>query len=212
MIIINFKNYKTGKEALILSKKIEKYLPHAIIAVPTIDLEEISKNTKLKVFAQHADPLEGDKTTGYNTLKSLKKTGISGTIINHSEHQESLKNIGKILIMAKKLNLKVIICTPTLRKTKSILNNKNKPFAIALEDPKLISTGKSITKYSPKNLLAFTKIIKKTNILPICGAGISTSEDVKQAYSFGCKGVLIASAIANSKNPIPLLKELNKLK
>ena len=211
MIIINFKNYKIGQEALKLAKLIEKYLPKAIICPSTLDIELISEKTKLKLFAQHADYPEGDKTTGYNTLKVLKKVGISGTLINHSEHPQSLTNINKISLISKKLNLKAIICAPTLREMKPILNNKKaKPYAIAFEDPKLISTGKSITKYNPKALLNFTKIMKKTKIIPICGAGISTAEDVKQAYALGCKGVLIASAIANAKNPIPLLKQLKE--
>ena len=211
MIIVNLKNYKIGQEALRLAKLIEKYLPKAIIAVPTIDVEVIVQKTKLNIFAQHADFQLGEKTTGYNTLKALKKAGINGTLINHSEHPESLTNIYKLCLISKKLNLKTVVCTPTLREMKPILKNKQaKPYAIAFEDPKLISTGKSITKYSPEKLLEFVKIMKKTKIIPICGAGISTAEDVKQAYAFGCKGVLIASAIANSKNPIPLLKQLKE--
>ncbi len=209
MIVINFKNYKTGSEALKLAKQIEKYLPKAIICPATIDIELISQKTKLKVFSQHADIKEGNKTTGYNTLKTLKKAGISGTLINHSEHPLSATNIYKTIIVSKKLKLKSIVCTPTLRNMKMILTIKKvKPHAIAFEDPKLISTGKSITKYNPKALLQFIKIMKKTKIIPLCGAGISTVEDVKQAHALGCKGILISSAIANNKNPILLLKEL----
>ena len=213
MIVINFKNYKSGKEALDLARKIEKYLPKAIICPSTIEIELISQKTKLKIFAQHADFQEGDKTTGYNLLKSLKKAGISGTLINHSEHPESLTNIYKLCIISKKLNLKTIVCTPNLRNMKSILNNKKvKPFAIAFEDPKLISTGKSITKYNPKGLLQFIEIMKKTKIISLCGAGISSAEDIQEAYNLGYKGVLISSAVANSKNPEKLLNEINKIK
>ena len=211
MIIINFKNYKTEKKALKLAKAIEKYLPQAIVCPSTLDLELISQKTKLRTFAQHADFQEGDKTTGYNTLKSLKKAGAKGTLINHSEHQQSVSNIYKILIMSKKLNLKAIVCTPSLRNFKSILNSKVKPFAIAFEDSSLISTGKSITKYNPKVLIKFIKIMKKTKIIPLCGAGISSADDVREAYKLGCKGVLIASAIANVNKPEKSLKEIAKL-
>ena len=82
---------------------------------------------------------------------------------------------------------------------------KFKPTAIAFEDSKLISTGKSITQYNPESIRKFIKTIKHTSIIPICGAGISTPVDVKEAYKLGCKGVLIASALANSKNPCKLL-------
>lgn len=212
MIIINFKNYKTGKEALKLAKTIEKYLPNAIIAVPTVDIEIIASKTNLKVIAQHADPKEGDKTTGFNILKALKKVGAKGSLINHSEHPLSAANIYKLGIQSKKLGLKTIVCASTLRNFKTSLNNKKvKPHAIAFEDPSLVGTGKSITQYKSHDIERFVKIMKRKNIISLCGAGISTAEDVKQAYKLGCKGVLIASAIANSKNPIPLLKELRKL-
>src|SRR3989338_5324909 len=180
MIVINFKNYKTGESALKLAKAIEKYLPKAIICPSTIDIELITKKTKLQVFAQHADPEETNRATGYNTLKSIKSAGAKGTLINHSEHPQSKSDIYKINIMSKRLNLKTIVCTPSLRNFKMILKIKKvKPYAIAFEDPKLISTGKSITEYNPKALINFIKIMKKTKIIPLCGAGISTAEDVK---------------------------------
>ncbi len=210
MIIINFKNYKIGKDALKLAKLIEKYIPSAIICPSSIDIEPISQKTKLKIFAQHADFQQGDKTTGYNTLKSLKKGGIKGALINHSEHPLLINNIKNINITAKKLDLKTIICTSNFGNLKSILNFKVKPYAIALEDPKLISTGRSITRHNQRAVLEFAKIMNKTKIIPLCGAGISTVEDVKQAYDLGYKGVLIASAIVNSKNPVSLLKQLRK--
>ncbi len=211
MIIINTKNYKFGKSLIKLAKAIEKYLSKAILAVPATEIETIVQKTKLTVIAQHADPKENERATGFLTLKTLKSAGAKGALINHSEHPQSISDIYKILIISKKLNLKTVVCTSSLRNMKSILNNKKvKPYSIAFEDPKLIGTGNSITKYNPKVILQFVKIMKKTKMIPLCGAGISTAEDVQQAYSLGCKGVLISSAIANCRNPIPLLKQLRK--
>ena len=212
MIVINFKNYKTGKSALQLTRKIQKYLPRATICASALDIEMLVANTKLSVFAQHADSQEGDKATGYNILKSLKEAGAKGTLINHSEHPISITDIHKILIMSKKLNFKVIVCASNLRNFKSILNSKVKPYAIAFEDPKLVGSGKSITRYRTKDVINFIKIMKKTNIIALCGAGINSAEDIREAYRLGCKGVLIASAIANSKKPEILLKEIARIK
>ena len=216
MIIINFKNYKFGSKALKLAKKIQKYLPKAIICPPAIDIENLSQKTKLKIFAQSADPLESNRATGFNTLAALKKAGASGVLINHSEHPLSLANIHKILIISKKLNIKTIVCTSTLKGFKSILSTKQlkipKPLAIAFEDPKLIGTGKSITKFKSKDVSKFALLLKRTKIIPLCGAGISTAEDIKQAKALGCEGVLISSAIANVKNPSRLLKQIAFLK
>lgn len=206
MIVINFKNYKFGNRALALAKKIQRYLPKAVICPPAVDIENLSQKTKLKIFAQSAEPLDNNRATGYNTLTALKKAGASGVLINHSEHPLSRTNIYKIMKMSKKLNLRVIVCTSTLRGFKSIL--RLKPLAIAFEDPKLIATKKSITQYNSKAVEKFTKTLKRTKIISLCGAGITTVEDVKEAYALGCKGVLISSAIANVKNPSRLLKQI----
>ena len=208
MIIINFKNYKTGNNALKLVKQIEKYLPKVIICPSTIDIETISQKTKLRVFAQHADYQESSRATGYSTLSSLKEAGAKGTLINHSEHKVPFYIIKKIIQKTKENKLKVILCASSLNNIKKFIPLK--PYAIAFEDPKLIATGKSITKYNSKALKKFIQIIKKTNIIPVCGAGISTADDVGQAFQLGCKGVLIASAIANFKNPSILLNQLRK--
>lgn len=210
MIIINFKNYKFGNEALNLAKKIKKYLPKAIICPATADIWQISQNTKLAVYAQHVSSLEGNRNTGFDLPESIKSAGASGTLLNHSEHKIPFSQIKKSLAKLSKLKLKVIVCVSSLREAKKISRFHIKPYAIAFEDPKLISTGKSITQYNPKTIKKFVKILGNKNIIQLCGAGINSTQDVIKAKLFGCKGVLIASAIANSKNPVPLLKKIKK--
>ena len=207
MIIINFKNYKTGKNVLELAKKIEKYLPKAIAAVPPMYLGLVSFHTKLTAFAQHIDSKDGKRATGFILPESAKKAGAKGSLLNHSEHKISIKEIKKTIKDCRKLNLKVIACAPNLQVVKEI--KKLKPFAIAFEDPKLIGTGKSITKYNPDSIKKFVSLIKGTKILPLCGAGINSAEDYHEALKLGCEGVLVSSAIANSKNPETFLKKLN---
>ena len=206
MIIVNFKNYKTGKDVLKLDKKIEKYISKAIIAVPALNIKEVSEKTKLKVFAQHVDFQEKGKTTGFIIPESLKESGAIGSLLNHSEHKISFVNIKKTINRCKKLNFKIILCASNLNEVKKF--KKLKPYAIAFEDPKLISTGKSITKYNTKGLKKFVSLLKKSKIIPICGAGISSVEDAKESKRLGCYGVLVASAIANVKNPDRFLKNL----
>lgn len=206
MIIINLKNYKFGSQSIALAKQIQKYLPNSIICPSTADLSLISNHTKLKVYAQHIDSQDTNRATGFILPQSIKKSGASGTLLNHAEHRVSLKEIKESIKKCKELNLKTIVCTDSLTQLKKIIQFK--PTAIAFEDSKLIATAKSITQYNPQSIIKFIKIIKNLPIIPICGAGISTAEDVKEAYSLGCKGVLIASAIANSKNPTKLLKQI----
>jgi len=196
MIIVNFKNYKTGKAVLALAKKIPKGI---IVAVPTADISSVSTKTKLKVFAQHIDSKKKGKTTGFDISEDVKKAGASGSLLNHSEHKISFKKLKETMKQAKKSKLKIIACASSLSEANKI--KKLKPYAIAYEDPKLISTGKSITKYKSDSVKKFAKSLNKTKIIPICGAGISSKEDIKEAKKLGCKGVLVSSAVANSKNP-----------
>lgn len=210
MIVINFKNYKTSEDALYLAKKIEKYLPNAIVVVSAVDIGYLSYYTKLKVYAQHFDAVEGDRNTGFLTAKAIKSQDASGSLLNHSEHRISINEIKETLNIAKKYNLKIIVCAANLNEVKAIV--KLKPYAIAFEDPKLVGSGKSITKYKSNDLVKFVELLKNTNIIPLCGAGISTSSDVEEAYNLGCKGVLISSAIANVNKPENLLKEISKIR
>lgn len=207
MIVINFKNYKTGKNVLDLAKKIKKHLPKAIVAVPTMYLGLVSFHTKLNVFAQHVDSKDGKRDTGFILPESVKKAGAKGSLLNHSEHKVNIKEMKKTIKNCKKLSLKVIACSSNLRGVKEI--KKLKPFAIAFEDPKLISTGKSITKYNPDSIKKFVSLLKNTKIIALCGAGINSVEDYREALKLGCKGVLVSSAIADSKNPEVFLKKLN---
>ena len=209
MIVINFKNYKAGKNALQLAKKTQKYLPRAIICASALDIEMIVDKTKLSVFAQHADSQEGNRATGYNILKSLKEAGAKGTLINHSEHRISFDMIKKTLREAKKFKLKIIVCESNFNEVKKIA--RLKPYAIAFEDPRLVGSGKSITKYRTRDVEKFADLLKGKDIIALCGAGINSADDVREAYKLGCNGVLIASAIANSKKPEILLREIKRI-
>ncbi|MBI2452120.1 triose-phosphate isomerase [Candidatus Pacearchaeota archaeon] len=210
MIIINFKNYVHGEKALRLAKKIEKYLPRAIVAVSAVDIGYLKYHTKLTIYAQHVDSTRSPtRSTGFITPEAINACGAKGSLLNHSEHQLILDVIRQALSDLNELNLKAVVCAPTLKVAKELI--KLKPYAIAFENLNLIATNKSITQYRANDVKKFAEILSKTKILHVCGAGIHSKEDAIEAKKLGCKGVLIASAIANSKNPEKLLKELSKI-
>ena len=55
LVVINFKTYKQGAQAIKLAKIIEKVDKNIIIGVQASDIYEITKKTKLRVYAQHVD-------------------------------------------------------------------------------------------------------------------------------------------------------------
>jgi len=196
MIIINFKNYVNGKRALKLAKLIEKYLPSAIVAVSATDITRISNYTKLKVCAQHTDCVYYKyKSTGFLTAETVKSAGAVGSLLNHSEHQLNYKILCRTLNDLQEHKLKSVVCTQSLRNIENFI--KLKPSAIAFEDLDLIETNKSITQYRTKDVKKFADSLKGKRIIPLCGAGIHSAQDVVMARKLGCKGVLISSAIVN---------------
>jgi len=129
--------------------------------------------------------------------------------LNHSEHRITMTNIRKTVKRCGEVGLKLVICAGTLRQVQQL--KKLNPFAIAFEDKKLIATGKSITSYKANEVKKFVELLKDTDIIPLCGAGITSGEDVAAAMLLGCKGVLVASAVANSQRPEQFLKDAEGL-
>jgi|TARA_Y100000310_G_scaffold270277_1_gene283991 triosephosphate isomerase len=199
MLIINLKTYKFGNEeiAKIIGRK-------GIIACQAMEIKTLSKFST--IYAQHVDSFEPGRHTGYILPESVKKAGAKGVILNHSEHKLSLNVLKATINRCKKLNLKTLICVSSLGEVKKI--KKLKPSMIAYEARELIGTGKSVSKSKPKIVENFVKSLKNTKIIPLCGAGISDGEDVRIAKQLGCKGVLVASAIAKAKNPKKIIKDL----
>ncbi|MEK6888835.1 MAG: triose-phosphate isomerase [Nanoarchaeota archaeon] len=204
MIVINFKNYVSGEKAEKLAFEIKKYLSKVILCIDSADLSRIKGS-----WAQHVDYIKTEKSTGMVSAEDVKNASAVGTLLNHSEHRIPFDLLKKTTEQCKKEGLKIIVCVLSLREAKRAVGLK--PWGIAFEDEKLIGSGKSITEYNSEDVKSFAKLLKRTKIKTLCGAGISNVEDVKKAYELGCKGVLISSAIANVKNPESFLVELEKL-
>jgi triosephosphate isomerase len=122
----------------------------------------------------------------------------------------SLEEIEKCIKIAKEYDLTTVCCSADVNKSKEIA--KFAPDFIAYEDPTLIGTGQPISKMKPETIKEFVEILANinSNIIPLCGAGISTGEDVKIALELGCKGVLVASAIVKAQKPKVVLEDMTK--
>ncbi len=209
MIVVNFKNYVSNSRAIELVRKIDIYCNEAILAVPAIDIREIAKNTTLPVFVQHVDYFEPGRATGYLIPEFLKEAGAVGSLLNHSEHKVSFTALKKTIARCHEIGFKLIVCSGTLREIERI--KKLKPFAIAFEDPTLVASGKSITTYKTHDVKKFVDLLKGSDVLPLCGAGISSGADVQRAFALDCKGILVSSIVANNPKPEQFLKEIASL-
>lgn len=207
MVILNFKTYleSTGKNALKLAKISEKVADdtgvNIAIAPQNTDLLRISSEVKIPVLAQHVDAVEAGGHTGSVLLESVKMAGASGTLINHSECRMKLADIQKVVERTIDHEMISVICTNNIET--SIAAAILKPNFVAIEPPELIGSGIPVSQAEPQivegTVDAVHGISKGIGVL--CGAGISTGEDMKAALELGSDGVLLASGIIRAEDP-----------
>lgn len=203
IVVVNFKTYpqSTLKNAVKLMRALEKVSKLAkVVAVPA--LYDMYHKTKVTVFAQHVDACSEGAHTGSVSPYTLKRMGVKGTLINHSE--KSVTDIDKRVEECKMAGIQTIVCTPD---EKLIRKVKVKPTYFAYEPPELIGGEVSVTSAKPEIV---RKAVKATKVPVLCGAGVKGHEDLKTAIELGCVGVLIASGITKAKDQYKALVELIK--
>ncbi|MFH1248671.1 MAG: triose-phosphate isomerase [archaeon] len=218
IILVNFKTYKQSsginavKLAAIFSQASKKTGTKFILCPQTADIKIVSCNTSLPVFAQHVDYFQQERSTGFIIPEDVRQEGASGTLLNHSEHRITFSVLRKTIERCNDANLKVVACAASVNEAAKILELN--PYCIMYEDPKLVSSSKSITKIEPNSVKKFADIVKsynkkkKTKIIGLCGAGISTKGDIELALQLGCDGVGLSSAITKASNQKKKVYEL----
>ena len=188
-----------SKLAKIAEKISKKYRIKIAIVPPQHLLSEIAKYS-IPVLAQHVDVANVGSTTGFIVPEIIKKSKVSGSLINHSEHRISEEEITELVSRLKKLDMISVVCVKDVNEAKKYA--KLNPDYIAIEPPELIGTGKAVSKEKPevitKSVMAVKQAKNSTKLL--CGAGIVSGQDVTKAMQLGAKGILVASGIVKAKN------------
>ncbi len=214
MIVLNVKAYleSSGEKGLALARACEDVSIESGVSIAicpqTADLAWISKQVKIPCLAQHAEAVTPGSQTGWVTLESIRSAGATGTLVNHSEHRLKIVEIDEIIERAKKLELLTIVCTNNLAVSRAVAALS--PYALAVEPPALIGSGIPVSKAEPEIVSGTVKAVKAINrdVIVLCGAGISTGEDVKAAIELGSEGVLLASGVVKAKDPKAALQDL----
>ncbi len=214
LIIVNFKIYREsiGKNAYNLAKMIEHVAierdSEIAIAPDFLDLVKIKDIVDIPVFAQHADAVELGGHTGHVTIEILKEYEIDGLIINHSEKRLNFADIEYLVTNSRNYGLISILCTNNIETT--VAGAALKPDFLAIEPPELIGGDISVSKAKPEIIMNSVQQSKKINsaVKILAGAGIKDKLDSKKALELGADGVLIASGIVKSKDPIKSLNDI----
>lgn len=214
LIVINFKTYEesTGENALKLAKicdDVARETNARIIIVPQFaDIYRISQDVEIPVYAQHIDNIEFGSNTGHILAESLKASGAKGSLINHSENRLKLADLEFCIRKLKSLEMVSIVCTNNVNTTKSA--STLNPDYVAIEPPELIGTGISVSQAKPEIISGSVDAVKSVNpgVKVLCGAGITTGDDMKKAIELGTCGVLISSGVVKAKDQKKALMDL----
>lgn len=212
-LLINFKTYleSTGKRAVELARKLEAVSQEAGVKVGVApqfcDIEQVASNVELPVFAQHVDPITPGAYTGHILAESISAAGGVGTIINHSERTLKLSEIEKSVEHSRDIGLSTVVCAGTAKLGAAVALSE--PTMVAVEPPELIGSGRAVSKERPDVITESVRRIRAVNpkVMILCGAGVTTGEDVYAALKLGTQGVLVASGVVKASDPQKVLRD-----
>ena len=215
MFVINCKNYEeiSGDKIIKFVKtaeKVSKKFKVKIAISPPQHLIGVIAKSSIPILAQHIDDSKVGSTTGFVIPELLKKSKVKGSLINHSEHRISSKEIVKLVSKLKELKMISIVCVKDVAEARKYA--KLNPDYIAIEPPELIGSGKAVSKEKPELITKAASAVKSANNSTklLCGAGIVAGEDVAKALELGSKGILVASGIIKAKNWNNIMSEFAK--
>jgi len=214
LVILNFKTYleSTGEKALQLARALEQVAEETgvnMVAAPQgADLWRLSQEVNIPVLAQHIDPVDAGGHTGSMLIECVKEAGASGTLINHSEQRMQLADMDTVISKVTAADMISVVCTNNVATSAAAASLK--PDFVAIEPPELIGSGIPVSQAEPEIVEGSVAAIKdiNPNVRVLCGAGISTGDDMKAALELGSEGVLLASGIILASDPKQALLDL----
>jgi len=177
------------------------------VAPQAANIESVAE-TGVETWAQHVSPNEHGSHTGSTLAEAVADAGATGTMLNHSENRLKLADIDASLDAADRVDLETIVCAnnPEQIGAAAALG----PDAVAVEPPELIGTGTPVSKADPDIVTGAVDAAARVDgdVDVLCGAGISTGEDLVSASDLGATGVLLASGVAKADDPRAALEDL----
>ena len=213
-LVVNYKAYPTAfraeavevaRKAAELAERLSK--TRIILAIPAPMTYKIATVYE-DIYLQHLDPVGYGAHTGYIPAEAISDLPVRGTLINHSEHKIPFRDIAKIVDAVKRAGKEVLACADTPSEAAGLAHLK--PDMIAVEPPELIGTGIPVSKAKPEIIRGSVEAVHRIDprITVLAGAGISSPDDAVRAVELGAKGVLVASIVMKSKDPVKSLEAL----
>lgn len=211
IIIVNYKTYpqSVGRKGLELTQLIEsKAEKNWAICPQPMDVRMNIQESNIPVLAQHIDAVEPGSHTGHQLVDTMVDSGVTGTLINHSERRLKLSDIEKVVSLCKEHDLDTIVCAnnPEVAGSAAAMD----PDFVAYEPPELIGGDISVSSAKPEVVEEAVEKVKEVNedVEVLCGAGVKDGDDVEKAIELGTKGVLLASGLVKADDKIGVIRDL----
>ncbi len=213
-LIVNLKNYLEGS-----GDRVKMFLDYALdlrdlgvgvyVAVSPLDLSRYLYGDYYRVvFSQVFDVVDYGSYTGHIPLKRLLDLGVKYSLLNHSEYKMPHNRLRDLVDAANSLGLETVVCVDSVSEFRSLIDLGVRPSAFAIEPPELIGSGRSVSKYKPETVVEAVGLGNSYGVPVLCGAGVSTRDDVDAAMRLGVRGVLVASAIVKADDPYVVMKSM----
>jgi triosephosphate isomerase len=177
------------------------------VAPQTAHVERVSE-TGVETWSQHVSPVEHGSHTGSTLAESVASAGATGTLLNHSERRLKLADIDSGIRAAERAGLETIVCANNPSQIGAV--TALSPDGVAVEPPELIGTGTPVSQADPdivRDAVGAAGSVDES-VPVLCGAGISSGDDVVAAADLGSEGVLLASGVAKADDPRAALTDL----
>lgn len=208
-ILVNLKAYPTDPVAVARAARdvANDSGVRVAVAPQAAHIERVAE-TGAETWAQHVSPVEHGSHTGSTLAEAVRDVGAVGTLINHSERRLRLADIDASLDAARRTDLETVVCANNPQQVGAAATLG--PDAVAVEPPELIGGDVSVSQADPdivEDAVAAAGAVD-SSIPVLCGAGVSTGDDLDAAGKLGAEGVLLASGVAKADDPREALSGL----
>jgi triosephosphate isomerase len=208
-VLVNLKAYPCDPVAVAeAARDVGEQSPARVAVAPQAAHIERVADTGVETWAQHVSPVDHGSHTGSTLAEAAAEAGAVGTLLNHSERRRTLADIDAGVRAAERAGLETVVCAnnPAQVGAAAALG----PDAVAVEPPELIGTGTPVSRADPEVVEGAVDATASvdTDVPVLCGAGISTGDDLVAARDLGAEGVLLASGVATADDPRAALEDL----
>ncbi len=206
------KTYFYGEAALDLAMCADdlcaEYPVDIIFSAQYTDIAPIAAKVKrLRVFAQHMDPIEPGRGIGSVLPEAVQHAGAEGVLLNHAERPLTLSALAASIRRAGEVGLATLVCAGDADESAAVACLR--PDFVLAESPALIGVGKRGENDAAEIRRINDAVHAIEPAMPVLhGAGISNAQDVYAVIKSGADATGSTSGVLKAADPKKMLKEM----